>query len=195
MAEFEVEFVAQSLWVEDGTWQAFQDDWKKQCAEAGEPFEDYAPDITEILRQNAAGEVAQTALTKSSVCGISDDSGRFWAVAMLNWVKQLPGTNAPTVRVRHLIVCPRLDFGLDEVEKYVQVLVGAVGGIISVAEQHFEVKHLRFHLRSPADINFFAVLGAAMARSPKFEGVETRGAWLYITLCEGDGEGETQPEG
>lgn len=194
MVEFPT-FTAKSLWEEDGTWQSFRDDWEKQCEEAGEPFEEYAPDVTEVLRKVAAGEAEQTKINNSSICGIQGEDGRYWAVALLNWVRALPGEDVPTLRIRHLLVSPRLDFGLEDVDVYADVLIGALSGFLTVAEAHYEVREVKMHLRSPADVAFFRVLGSGLAKSSKFERVETRGAWLYITLSEGDGEGETQPEG
>lgn len=34
---------------DDGSWQAFQDDWKSQCAEVGEEIDDFAPDILKLI--------------------------------------------------------------------------------------------------------------------------------------------------
>lgn len=174
-------FFVQSLLTSDGTWQAMQDDWKQQCETVGEPFEDYSPDVGRILQEIAEGRAEQTKLTKSSVCAFREgENGRHWAVAMLNWVRMLPGSDGPTLRVRHLTVSPLLDFGAEPLEKYADVLVGAVSGVIHLSGNIFEAKNLRFHLRSPEDINFFRALGLRLVETPYIESVETRGAWLYM---------------
>lgn len=175
-------YFVQSLLTRDGTWQAMQDDWRQQCETVGEPFEDYAPDVTQILAQIADERVEQTQLTRTSVCAFREgEAGPHWAIAMLNWVRMLPGTDAPTLRVRHLTVSPRLDFGEEPLEKYAEVLIGAVSGVIHLSNNIFEARNLRFHLRSPEDINFFRALGSMLVDTPFIDTVETRGAWLYMT--------------
>lgn len=176
-----MEYFVQSLMTQDGTWQAMQDDWRQQCEKVDEPFDDYAPDVTAILEDIAAGNAEQTALTKSSVCAFREgQEGPHWAIAMLNWVRNIKGVKGPVLRVRHLTVSPLLDFGAVETQKYAEVLIGAVSGVIHLSNGIFKAPNLRFHLRSPEDLNFFRALGTALADTPLVDSVETRGAWLYM---------------
>ena len=175
------DYYVQSLLTMDDTWQAMQADWRAQCEKVGEPFDDYAPDVTSILARIADGQTEQTALTKSSICAFREEiDGPHWAIAMLNWVRHMPGVKGSVLRVRHLTVSPLLDFGEEPVEKYAEVLIGAVSGVIHLSNGIFKAPNLRFHLRSPEDINFFRALGTALEGGSIIDSVEIRGAWLYM---------------
>lgn len=44
-----------------------------------------------------------------------------------------------------------------------------------------QAKEIKFHLRSPQDYDFFRAVRPSLAKISRFESVEMKGAWLYIT--------------
>lgn len=174
-------FVIRILSTKDGTWQAFQADWVAQSDQVGEPFEEYSPENLSIIKRIAEGLVEQTKQNRTMAVAIMDEvDGRHYAVCMANRAG-IPGTTGFTLRVRHLIASPILDFGEVPTEVYANVLIAAVGGIIQLSESDLRSEHIRFHLRSPEDMAFFRIMGNALGQSGVFASVQARGAWLMIT--------------
>jgi hypothetical protein len=177
MKKFAISILRQA----DETWAAFETDWSAQCDEVGELFSEYASDSISTLRKIADENGTQPKINRSEAVAVFDeDSGHFLALAMVNRA-QIPGKSDWTLRVRHLIVAPLLDFGADFSAGYADVIIAMVSGIIQISETNLMANHLSFHLRSPEDVTFFRALGASLGGSNVFKTVETRGAWLYIT--------------
>ena len=175
------EFTICSLEEGDGTWAAFEANWQAQCAEAGEDYSDYAPNSVDVLRGIVDGRVPPVGPPdRVGVTGLRcEEDGHFYAACMLNLVR-LPRFTGMTLRVRHVIVSPLLDFGIADTNLYADVLINLVGGVIHVSESVFEANNLHFHLRSPADIDFFRAFGKALDGADVFRSVQTHGAWLHI---------------
>jgi len=176
-----VDFTICSLELDDGTWSAFEADWKAQCAKAGEGYDDYAPNSLDVLRGIVDGRVPPVGPPdRVGVSALrSDEDGCFYAACMLNLVR-LPRLTGMTLRVRHVIVSPLIDFGIMDPNLYADVLIGLVGGVIHISESIFEANNIHFHLRSPADIDFFRAFGKALDGADVFRSVQNHGAWLHI---------------
>lgn len=177
------DYTIESLLVSDGTWAGFEDDWRRQCDEVGEAFDDYANDSVQVLENIAAGTAASVggASNKTGVAAMRNtEDGRFYAACMLNRA-MLPNDTGLTLRVRHLLVAPVLDYGAVDPTIYADVLIGTLAGIINLSESAFQANNVRFHLRSPADMEFFRAFGKALDGEKVFASVQMRGAWLYIT--------------
>lgn len=76
---------------------------------------------------------------------------------------------------------PKFDFGDYEVQDYSNILVEMFFGIIELSQEVMEAKEVKFHLRSLADRQFFAVLERPLSKVSLFKVVELRGMWLYVT--------------
>lgn len=90
------------------------------------------------------------------------------------------------MRVRYLTLSPEYDFGEKTVDDYAEMLVGAVAGLLMVSDDHptLQARHIKFHLRSPADRQFFAALGRGLNEHEKFEDVQLKGSWLHLTKAK-----------
>ena len=161
---------------EDGTWDAFEQDWEDQCASYGEDFNEYASGTFHVVRdliaekQRKAGVFAFWAdNTHMSICQVN--------------VAGLPRYDSPVMRVRYLTLSPDFDFGTKTIEEYANALVHAFAGILHLSdiEGEYNVNHIKFHLRSPADRPFFSMLGNTLNESEEFKSVQMVGTWLYIT--------------
>lgn len=158
----------------DGTWQAFKDDWEAQCAAYGEDFNSFAEGTFSVVKDllDDSGEAAGLFAIKEGDHHVS--------MCQLNRAS-IPGYSSPVLRVRFMTLSPEFDFGDKSIEDYSGVLVATFATVLAVSNTVMEAKHIKFHLRSPADRQFFALLGKGLNEADMFHSVHVRGAWLYVT--------------
>lgn len=159
----------------DGSWERLKEAWKAQCEVHGEDFGNYAVGAFSVFDPLAAGDEPQAA-----IFGVQKDA-EIIAVCQANRAR-IPGYTGPVIRVRLITVCPNYDFS-DEigVEEYATLLMELLSGVLELSNRQMKAKYLKFHLRSPADQQFFAALQAPLARAKVFEEVKVSGMWLYVT--------------
>lgn len=160
----------------DGTWNQLETDWGEQCAEFGEEFSQFATGSIPVLRDAASDE-----RDDCGVFAVRGDDGRIAAVAQVNFT-HLPGYTDKVLRVRHLIMSPALDYGEEDIADYGKILSRMFVRTVSLAYSEMPSSHVKFHLRSPADRQFFADVIDALKEFEIFASVAMRGAWLYLAL-------------
>lgn len=177
LPDFDLKVLSQ----EDGSWDAFKTDWAAQSAEVGEDFDEYAPSVISVLEDIVTGDLPSAGGTNTTVVGALWDasSARYYAACMLNRV-MLPKTPGYTLRVRHLVVSPLIDYGASEIEMYPDVVIGVTLGIVNLSASVLPANNIHLHLRSPEDMTFFRAFGVALGAEKIFASVQTKGAWLYI---------------
>jgi hypothetical protein len=106
--------------------------------------------------------------------------GRYQAICQANSTR-LPGYAGRVLRVRHIVLAPAFDFGDYSVKDYSRVLVSLFTCIYALSRKGLPSAHIKFHLASPADLQFFSMMGNALGKVDVFKSVEMKGAWLYIT--------------
>ena len=159
----------------DGSWAAMSDQWGQQCADFEEDFGGYALDALPVLRDLAAKPTPA-----AGVFALRRGGQEFEALCQANSTF-LPGYTGKVLRVRHMLLAPRFDFGEYPIEDYVSVLSAMFARSVYLAKSALPSDHIKFHLRSPADRQFFeAGLGIIQEHS-EFDSVKIRGAWLYMT--------------
>lgn len=158
----------------DGTWDAFRDDWESQCAAYDEDFATYAEGTFAVVKTllDTEGEAAGLYAVKID--------NRHVSMCQLNRAS-LPGYSSPVLRVRFMTLSPEYDYGDKSVEDYAAILVATFATVLALSNGTMEAKHIKFHLRSPADRQFFAMLGNGLTEANVFHSVQVRGAWLYVT--------------
>lgn len=168
-------FELQKLQVSDGSWSSFCDDWRQQCECHDEAFDEYAPGSFSVLE-----ELANNNERKAGVFATKID-GSFVSCFQVN-VARLPKFDGPVMRVRHLVLAPDYDFGDLSIDQYALALTSSFTAVLELASQDvsMKAKHVKFHLRSPADRSFFAFLQQQLNESSHFETVQMSGSWLYI---------------
>ncbi len=160
----------------DGSWDAFKADWAQQCESFNEEFETYAEGAFSVVE-----ELIEAPEKSAGVYACRLD-GRHVSMCQVN-VKGLPGYDSPVMRVRFLTLSPEFDFGDKSVDEYAKVLVVTLASILALSDEDgpMKAKYLKFHLSSPADRQFFALLGQGLNDDEDFTSVTLRGSWLYIT--------------
>ncbi|CVI22769.1 conserved hypothetical protein [Agrobacterium fabacearum CFBP 5771] len=158
----------------DGTWEAFKQDWEAQCAFYDEDFGSYAEGTFSVV-----GDLVQQEGAAAGLFAVKVD-GRHVSMCQLNRAN-IPGYTGPVLRVRYMTLSPDYDFGDKPVEDYADILIKTFATVLAVSNKLMKADHIKFHLRSPADRQFFAALGRGMDETDMFHSVQVRGAWLYVT--------------
>lgn len=171
-------FSLRKLTANGGHWGNFIADWTAQCARHGEDFDQYATSSIPVLADLAAAPTDTAA-----VFALMDEDGVHHGVFQAN-AAYLPQTVGRTMRIRHLILSPDYDFGRYAVFSYAETLSAILGHSLSICRSTIPCKHLKFHLRSPADQQFFNSLSRELSGIGHFETVKMVGAWLYLTMSE-----------
>lgn len=160
---------------EDDTWQAFQADWKRQCEELSGDFDLYENGPFDVVRSLAEGNVDPDAAAYAL-----HDGARYGAMCQVN-TTYLPGYTDKVLRVRIMYLAPYYDLGEGSVEEYIGVVSALLWNVIGISNSTMPAPNIKFHLRSPADRQFFVTFGNNLDSAQVFKSVVVRGSWLYIT--------------
>lgn len=159
------------------TYNDLLDAWKRETEALGEDFEIFSAIPVSVFQQIAEKDAKNTRLYAAQA-----EDGTFGAVCMLNhaWI---PGYDGPVLRVRHILLSPKFDLTDLPLSEYSDVLNTILSGVILCSDQDDMMKanHIKFHARSPADMQFFAEVGKELSGAEVFHSVQARGAWLYIS--------------
>lgn len=163
----------------DGSWQKVQDQWAKQCRDHDEDFESYMPVTLPTLAEQI--DICQ-GQKWTGVFGYQDGGGEFEAVCWLNGA-YLPKFSGRVLRVRHLTLSPKYDFGAYTADLYAKLLTDVFESVLDVSNSTLECPHLKFHFRSPADLALFREFATDLNKSSRFSKVEMTGSWLFVNKC------------
>lgn len=162
----------------DGSWDSLIAAWKDECEKFDEEFEGYASAAIPML-----GDLAGKNDASYSVYGLkNDETNTIDAVCSVNWT-HIPGYQDKVLRVRNLLFAPKFDFGEFEVFDYAMVLTRVFARATNLALDTMPSRHIKFHLRSPVERQFFALAGADLGALDEFKSVKVRGSWLYVDLA------------
>jgi hypothetical protein len=168
----------------NGTYDRMKAGWREQCEAAGEEFEYYAQGTFLVLDPLAARPER-----RAGIFGFQRGDDLPEIICQANCTP-LPGHPTPVLRVRMVTMSPSLDFGTvaDATNRYIENLVELFFGIVELSQLHedsgMRAREIKFHLRSPQDFDFFRAVSGSLAKISRFESVEMKGAWLYITRTD-----------
>ncbi|MBK1793393.1 hypothetical protein JHL21_02635 [Devosia sp. WQ 349] len=151
--------------------------WREEAEELGEDFEIFSDIPVSVFQQITEKDGPNTALYAAQ-----SNDGSFGAVCMLNHAR-IPGYDGPVLRVRHILLSPKFDLTDMPLSEYSDVLFTILSGVIVYSDDDATLRanHIKFHLRSPADVQFFAAVGKQLSGAQIYRSVQSRGSWLYIT--------------
>jgi len=159
----------------NGLWDEITLQWEAQCAAYDENFVDYATASLPVLADLAQGpELANQGVY--SYC----PEGQHLAILQAN-AAFLPSYTGRVLRIRHIVFAPDFDFGINEVDDYIDVLASVFVGSIDLSYGEMSAPHVKFHLRSPAERAFGTAFTTALGKDKAFKEVNMRGAWIYLS--------------
>lgn len=162
----------------DRSWSKLKSQWETESASLREDFSTFA-----VGTFSALDPLAFKDARESGLFGLrhEDSFVAFCQVSRL-LVKKY---TSPMLRARFVTVSPKFDFGVASLEEYANVLVQIFSGVVWLARSQLPASHLRFHLRSPADAQYFAGLQACSIEQNPFREFGIRGSWVECTLRAG----------
>jgi hypothetical protein len=163
------------LETESGTWNDLLEDWQAQCASFGEDFAVYENEPIGVVRDLAEGPRRDDAAAFAL-----HDGERYAAMCQVNCTC-LPGFSSEVLRVRMIYLAPHYELGEYSLDDYGNLLIEIFNGVIGISNCEMPAQHIKFHLRSPADRQFFAMFGSALDAAGVFETVGKIGSWLHLT--------------
>ncbi len=166
----------QHLRREDGSWDGLVRQWTDECAEFDEDFDEYALGAIDVLESLIEEDLPAS---RARVVSLIDD-GRHRLVCQANRA-DIKGYDGKVLRIRHIVLSPRFDFGSVDVAEYALVLTSLFAHVLKLSDVDMKAPHIKFHLRSPADRQFFAMLSQHLGAGNHFRHIAMRGSWLYIT--------------
>jgi hypothetical protein len=160
----------------DSSWTQFEKDWSAQCEEVGDDFESYGAAPISMVRKFAESDSE----TEWAVGLYDKNSKKYYASACAILAAQ-KGYTGKVLRIREVVVCPLLDYGKLPENEYVDTLIHLLNGAVKLSVTQLKARHIKMHLRSPADAVFFRAVGATLDSKGVFAATEAHGAWLSFT--------------
>ena len=166
----------QRLSLSDGGWADLCRQWEEECISFGEELPDFALGSFPVLDQLARGPQ----LASAGVFAIFNSSG-YPAACQVN-VSLLPGYEGKVLRVRHILFSPRYDLDdVGDLKEYARILVSVFAGAIDLSYETMPAEHVKFHLRSPAEMQFGHMFTEVLQEQEGFKKIDMRGAWIYLS--------------
>lgn len=161
----------------DSSWSQLLAEWKKDCHNFEEDFESYMPTTLPML----AAQIEVCAGEKwSGVYSIENEEGSTEAICFLN-AAYIPKFTGRVLRVRHLILAPRYDFGDYSEDQYAWLLSEVFDSVLHISEDDLPCPHVKIHFRSPADVAFFHKFATNLNKLSHFSSVKMVGSWLFVS--------------
>ncbi len=173
----ESEFV--KLHESDGSWGVFEKDWREQCERIGEDFDSFAGLTFSVVK-----DLVHTENGKAGLYALRME-GSHVAMCQLNYAT-IPGYQEPVIRTRFITLSPTYDLTDVGEGAYSKAMIDLLYHVIRTGalDKTMKTRHVKFHLRSPADKAFFTAVGRGLNESDVFESVKTIGQWLHVSIAE-----------
>ncbi len=164
----------------DGSRGELLDNWRHQCHEFDEDFETFTPATIPSL-----GEQIEVCANErwSGVYAVENEKGEVDAVCFLNGAF-IPKFTGRVLRVRHLILAPKYDFGDYSQEQYASLLSNVFESVLKMSDSQLPCSHVKVHFRSPADVALFRDFAPNLNEGSHFSSVKMVGSWLFVTKRE-----------
>lgn len=160
----------------DGSWGELLAQWSRECNEYQEDLENYLPETMKLL----GNLVEQTEGQRWDGVFVLEEGGVFEGICFVNGAF-IPGFAGRVLRVRHIILSPKYDFGEYDETHFAAKLGNLFERILKLSEAALPCEHLKFHFRSPADVALFRKFSSILSDSEHFLTVQMKGAWLMLT--------------
>ncbi len=145
------------LSADDGSWDAFEADWRAQCEQLEEDFESYAG-----LTFSAVENIVKQTHAKAGVFALKDDDSHV-VMCQVNCAP-IPKYVGPVLRTRFITFSPDYDLTDEYLHLYSRALVELLFGVLELGMSggEFSSRHLKLHLQSPRMRSFLPLLSGTL---------------------------------
>lgn len=164
------------LFKSDGSWDQFCIDWEQQCNEIDDDYNNYAQYLLQTIKEFAIAE------NEGEWAYAVQIDNKFTAAFVIILANQ-KGYIGQTLRVRHMVACPLLDFGTLDEDAYIQTLVEILFGAVKLSETLYDVKNIKMQARSPLDLKYLKVFASVLDRKDIFKSTVLQGSWLTLNIA------------
>lgn len=171
----------ESCSADNNVWNRVKSCWREQCDEHGEEFELYARSSMSVL-----DELATSPSKSAKVYVLSRKIGdelEPLVVFQAN-VTPLPGFDGKVLRIRHMILSPKCDYGDIGAEEYKNILVETFARATDLGKGELRAQHVKFHFKTPSDLYFFREMRPSLEKESEFKDVKAYGAWISFSFSD-----------
>jgi hypothetical protein len=153
------------------------DDWEFQCRKYGASLEDFAPATYPTLRGITSGALKAADMTQSAVWALHD--GDSHKMVFATHLYNEPSKSHKTLKVRHILFCPDLDYGEHSDDVYENLQIEFIAAVIN-SGRTAQANEVKFHISGAGDRTFFSNYSKIMASTGIYRSVKLSGMWLDI---------------
>ncbi|WP_339077708.1 hypothetical protein QQM41_03455 [Acetobacter sp. AC2005] len=169
----------ESCSADNNVWNHVKSCWRGQCEDFGEEFETYAQASMSVLDSLA---YTPSKNAKVYVLYKTEAEQKEPLVAFQANVAFLPGFDGKVLRIRHIVMSPKYDYGEMEETGYTNILVETFSRATALGYGELEAKHVKFHFKTPADLYFFRAMCPSLDEEKEFRDVKAYGAWISFSF-------------
>lgn len=163
-------------------WSDVKSAWRTQCDDHGEEFEAYAQASMSVLDDLAVSPSKNAKVYVLSRQNETEDGNREPLAVFQANSTFLPGFTGRVLRIRHIVLSPKYDYGVFSEDDYKEILAETFAQATALSSKEMESDHVKFHFRTPADLYFFREMRPSLEREPEFKDVKAYGAWISFSL-------------
>jgi len=162
---------------ENGKFEELKDEWKKQCDEYGESFDDYATPAIQHAEKIASENPPDA--TYGIYAGVVGDE--YQCLMHINQAA-LPKTTGKTLRILWVLLTPKYDFVDVKHQDLARLSAEIIVDAVNLASSDLKSDHIKIHLGNFADHRFFGAIASGLQAIKFFNEQAIRGNWMHITL-------------
>jgi len=175
-----MQFTLSACSANNGLWKSVRQQWRQQCEDFDEDGDSYARSAMDVL-----DELAEEPTRRAKVFVLRDENHVAHCIFQANSTR-LPQFDGFVLRIRHMILSPDYDYGKKSVTEYAQILTESFAHACNLALEELPSDHVKFHFRTPADLDFFRRARPTLETDPAFTSVMMYGAWLSLSFKKTD---------
>ena len=162
----------------DGTWDQLCRQWEQDCPSYNEDFFDLYP-------CNPARTTRTGHRTAPDECCRLRCQTRVWLQRCTSGQRMpSPRHDGLVLRVRRITCSPTYDYNSEiTIYDYVTTLINVSAGARLLSNGEMSAQHIKFHLRSPAELQYGDHFLQALRDNSAFSLVEMRGARNYLSMA------------
>lgn len=178
---YRMSYKLESCSADNNVWNHVKSCWREQCDEHEEEFDLYARASMSVL-----DELALSPSKSAKVYVLSKESNGKEEPLVIFQANStfLPGFDGKVLRIRHMILSPKYDYGDIEAAGYKAILVETFAQATALGKGELASRHVKFHFKTPSDLYFFREMRPSLEKESEFKDVKAYGAWISFSFSD-----------